>query len=92
LRKTFLLVFACALDVIQLGKMFWFLSFCSDLFLSSFGFSALTLVFQLFTCKLYLQIARLRMRNFTLNRFPIKILLIDSLLIPIVESTCLNIL
>jgi len=32
------------------------------------------------------------MRNFTLNRFPIKILLIDSLLIPIVESTCLNIL
>ena len=32
----------------------------------------------------------LRMRNFTWNRFPIKILLIDSLLTPIVESTYLN--
>ena len=30
------------------------------------------------------------MRNFTWHRFPIKNLLIDSLLIPIVESTCLN--
>jgi len=28
------------------------------------------------------------MRNFTLNRFPIKNLLIDSLLTPIVGSTC----
>ena len=31
-----------------------------------------------------------RMRNFTWNRFPIKNLLIDSLLTPIVESTYLN--
>jgi len=30
------------------------------------------------------------MRNFTWNRFPIKNLLIDSLLTPIVESTCSN--
>jgi len=30
------------------------------------------------------------MRNFTRNRFPIKNLLIDSLLTPIVESTYLN--
>jgi len=33
---------------------------------------------------------RLRMRNFTWNRFPIKNLMIDSLLTPIVESTYLN--
>jgi len=32
----------------------------------------------------------LRMRNFTWNRFPIKNLLIDSLLTPIVESAYLN--
>ena len=32
----------------------------------------------------------LRMRNFTWTRFPIKNLLIDSLLTPIVESTYLN--
>jgi len=30
------------------------------------------------------------MRNFTWNRFPIKILLIDSLLTPIAESTYSN--
>jgi len=55
-------------------------------------FSAVTSVFQLFTRKLCLQFSGLRMRNFTWNRFPIKILLIDSLLTPIVESTYLNFL
>jgi len=52
--------------------------------------SAVTSAFQLFTCKLCLQFSGLRMRNFTWNRFPIKHLLIDSLLTPIVESTYLN--
>ena len=52
-------------------------------------FSAVTSAFQLFTCKLCLQFSGLRMRNFTWNRFPIKNLLIDSLLTPIVESTYL---
>ena len=54
-------------------------------------FSAVTSAFQLFTCKLCLQFSGLRMPNFTWNRFPIKNLLIDSLLTPIVESTYLNI-
>jgi len=36
-----------------------------------------------------LQFSGLRMRNFTWNRFPIKNLLIDSLLTPFVESTYL---
>ena len=54
-------------------------------------FSAVTSAFQLFTCKLCLQFSGLRMCNFTWNRFPIKNLLIDSLLIPIVESTYLKI-
>jgi len=45
---------------------------------------------QLFTRKLCLQFSGLRMRSFTWNRFPIKNLLIDSLLTPIVESTYLN--
>jgi len=45
---------------------------------------------QLFTRKLCLQFSGLRMRNFTWNRFPIKNLLIDSLLTPIVESTYLS--
>ena len=53
-------------------------------------FSAVTSAFQLFTGKLCLQFSGLRMRNFTWNRFPIKNLLIDSLLTPIVESTYLN--
>jgi len=52
----------------------------------------LTSAFQLFTRKLCLQFSGLRMRNFTWNRFPIKNLLIDSLLTPIVESTLLNML
>jgi len=52
----------------------------------------LTSAFQLFTSKLCLQFSGLRMRNFTWNRFPIKNLLIDSLLPPIVESTLLNML
>jgi len=53
-------------------------------------FSAVTSAFQLFTCKLCLQFSGLRMRNVTWNRFPIKNLLIDSLLTPILESTYLN--
>jgi len=53
-------------------------------------FSAVTSAFQLFTRKLCLHFSGLRMRNFTWNRFPIKNLLIDSLLTPIVESTYLN--
>jgi len=53
-------------------------------------FSAVTSAFQLFTCKLCLQFSGLRMRNFTRKRFPIKNLLIDSLLTSIVESTYLN--
>ena len=53
-------------------------------------FSAVISAFQLFTRKLCLQFSGLRMRNFTWNRFPIKNLLIDSLLTHIVESTCLN--
>ena len=57
--------------------------------LSLFFFSAVTSAFQLFTRKLCLQFSRLRMRNFTWNRFPIKNLQIDSLLTPIVESTFL---
>ena len=55
-------------------------------------FSAVTSAFQLFTCKLCLQFSGLGMRSFTWNRFPIKNLLIDSLLAPIVESTYLNII
>jgi len=38
----------------------------------------------------FLQNSALRMRNFMWNRFPIKNLLIDSLLTPIVETTYLN--
>jgi len=53
-------------------------------------FSAVTSAFQLFTRKLCLQFSGLRMRNFTWNRFPIKNLLIDSLLTPIVKTTYLN--
>ena len=53
-------------------------------------FSAATLAFQLLTCKLCLQFSGVRMRNFAWNRFPIKNLLIDSLLTPIVESTHLD--
>ena len=53
-------------------------------------FSAVTSAFQLFTRKLCVQLSGLRMRNFTWNRFPIKNLMIDSLLTPIVESTYLN--
>jgi len=56
----------------------------------SLFFSAVTSAFQLFTCKLCLQFSGLRMRNVTWNRFPIKNLLIDSLLKPILESTYLN--
>ena len=52
--------------------------------------SAVTSGFQLFTRKLCLQFSGLRMRNFTWNQFPIKNLLIDSLLTPIAESTYLN--
>ena len=53
-------------------------------------FSAVTSAFQLLTRKLCLQFSGLRMCNFTWNWFPIKNLLIDSLLTPIVESTYLN--
>ena len=53
----------------------------------SLFFSAVTSAFQLLTCKLCLQFWGLRMRKFMWNRFPIKNLLIDSLLTLIVEST-----
>jgi len=53
----------------------------------SLFFSAVISAFQLFTRKLFLQFSGLRMCNFTWNWFPIKNLLIDSLLTPIVEST-----
>jgi len=53
-------------------------------------FSAVTLALQLFTRKLCLQISGLTMCNFMWNHFPIKNLLIDSLLTPVVESTYLN--
>jgi len=52
-----------------------------------FFFSVVTSPFQLFTCKLCLTFSRLRMRYYPWNRFPIKTLLIDSLLTLIVEST-----
>jgi len=52
--------------------------------------SAVTSDFQVFTYKLCLQFSGLRMRNFTWNRFPIKNLLIESFLSPIMESTYLN--
>jgi len=86
-------VAACALGVSQLVKMFWFLSLCSDLFilvLSLFAFSALTSAFQFFSRKLCLHISGLRMRNFAINRFPIKNSLINSLLTPIVENIYFN--
>jgi len=54
-------------------------------------FSAVTSVFQLFTRKLCLQFSVLRMRNFTWNRFPIKNLLINFLLTPIVELAYFNV-
>jgi len=53
-------------------------------------FSGVSSAFQLFTCKLCLRFSGLRMRNFSWNRFPIKKLLIDSLLTLIVESTYLK--
>jgi len=53
-------------------------------------FSVVTSTLLLFTRKFSLQFSGLRMRNFTWNRFPIKHLLIDSLLTPIVESTNQN--
>ena len=53
-------------------------------------FSAITSAFQLFIGKLCLQFSGLRMRKFAWNRFPIKNLLIDSLLTPIVESAYLK--
>jgi len=58
----------------------------------SLFFSAVTSACQLFTRKLCLQVYRLRMRNFTWNRLPIKNLLIDSLLTPIVESSYFTLL
>jgi len=81
------------LDVSDFVKMLWFMSLCYEVFdcsLEFVFFSAVTSAFQLFTRKLCLQFSGLRMRNFTWNRFPIKNLLIDSLLTPIVESTYLN--
>jgi len=62
----------------------WRLTFGTRLSVGS-GFSLST-----FTRKLCFQFSGLRMRNFTWNRFPIKNLLINSLLTPIVESTYLN--
>jgi len=53
----------------------------SLLLLQPFNFSPVS-----FACNFY----GLRMGNFTWNRFPIKNLLIDSLLTPIVESTYLK--
>jgi len=71
----------------------WCSSFVScyyiDCSLEFVFFSAVTLAFHLFTRKLCLQFSGLRMRSFTLTRFPIKTLLFHSLLTPIVESTWL---
>jgi len=79
------------LDVIQVVKMLWFMSsYYEILILVLSFFSAVTSAFQLFTCKLCLQFSGPRMRNFTWNRFPIKNLLIDSLLTPIAWNTYLN--
>jgi len=68
------------------------MSLCYEILIVVLSFlflSAVTSAFQLYTCKRCLQFSGLRMRNFTWNRFPIKYLLIDSLLTPIVESTYL---
>jgi len=80
------------LDVRQFVKILWFMSLYYEISIVvlSLLFSAVTSAFQLFICKLCLQFSGLRMRNFTWNRFPIKNLLIDSLLTPMVESTYLN--
>ena len=80
------------LDVSQFVKMLWFMRLYYEILIVvlSLFFSAVTSAFQLFTCKLCLQFSGLRMRNVTWNRFPIKNLLIDSLLKPILESTYLN--
>ena len=77
------------LDISQFAKMLWFWACVTKFWLWSWVcfFSAVTSAFQFFTRKLCLQFSGLRMRNFTWNRFPIKNLLIDSLLTPIVEST-----
>ena len=85
-------VATCILDVSQFVKILWFMSLCYEFLIVvlSLFFSAVTSAFQLFTCKLCLQFSGLSMRNFTWNRFPIKNLLIDSLLTTIVESTYLN--
>jgi len=80
------------LDVSQFVKLLRFMSLCYEILIVvlSLFFSAVTSAFQLFTRKLCLQFSGLRMRNLTWNRFPIKHLLLDSLLTPIVESTYLN--
>ena len=73
-------------------SLLWFMSLCYEILIVVFSlfFSAVTSAFQLFTRKLCLQFSGLRMRNCTWNRFPIKNLLIDSLLTSIMESTYLN--
>jgi len=74
--------------------MLWLLSLCYEILivvLSLCFFICCYFSLLIFTRKLCLQFLGLRMRNFTWNRFPIKNLLIDSLLIPIVVNTHLNI-
>ena len=80
------------LDVSQFVKMLWFMSLCYEIFDCSLEFVFLCCYFSLSTFhrKLCLQFSGLRMRNSTWNRFPIKNLLIDSLITPIVEITYLN--
>jgi len=87
--SQFFFVATSILDVSQFVKMLWFMSL---FWLQSWVcfFSSVTSAFQCFTCKLCLQFSGLRMCNFTWDRLPIKNLLIDSLLTPIVESTYLN--
>ena len=74
--------------------MLWFMSLYYEISIAVLSLFFLCCYFSLstFTHKLCLQFWGLRMRNFTWNRFPIKNLLIDSLLTPIVESTYLKLL
>ena len=79
-------------EIFWLTVTHWLMHSYSWLFaLMNYGIvSAVTSAFQLFARKLCLQFSVLRMRNFTWNRFPVKNMLIDSLLTPIVESTYLQ--
>ena len=89
--------FWCSNGSNYLGKtyfpVFCFSSLCSYLFilaLRAFAFPALTLAFQRFSGKHCLQLLGLRRDRITRNRFPVKLLLTDSLFISVVVSLYLN--